>query len=135
MPSDRDAKRRQKLVAQCLLIVIVFGSHHREHGSSSSSLLHVANACRLASARIGDNDMPGTVVPGGTQHGLEPSSKGGLDERVRSEKGVRHGSGSSRIGRMGKIRTGRSGSASGTALRSLGGASFFVSISANREVA
>ena len=88
MPSDRDAKRRQKLVAQRLLIVIVFGGHHRENGSSTSSLLHVADARRLASTRIGDNDMPGTVVPSGVQHGLEPSSKGSLDERVRSEKGV-----------------------------------------------
>src|SRR5437868_3755475 len=76
MPSDRDAKRRQKLVAQCLLVVIVFGSHHRENGSSTRSLLHVANARRLASTWIGDNDMPGTVVPGGTQRGLESSSKG-----------------------------------------------------------
>ena len=74
IPSDWDAKRRQKLVAQCLLIVIVFGCHHRENGSSTGSLLHVADARRLASTRIGDNDMEGPVVPGGAQHGLEPIS-------------------------------------------------------------
>jgi hypothetical protein len=74
MPSDWDAKRRQKLVAQCLLIIIVFGCHHRENGSSTGSLLHVADARRLASTRIGDNDMEGPVVPGGAQHGLEPIS-------------------------------------------------------------
>jgi len=85
MPSDRDAKCRQKLVAQCLLILIVFGSHHRKNGSSASPFLEIANARRLASTRIGDNDMPGTFVPGGMQHGLEPSSEGRLDERVRSE--------------------------------------------------
>jgi hypothetical protein len=95
--------------------------------------LQVADARRFARTRIGNNDMPGTVVPGGTQHGLEPSRKGGLDEWVCSEGGRRHGSSSSHIGRIGKIRTGRSASASGTALLILGGASFFVSISANRS--
>src|SRR6266576_2066715 len=91
MPSDRHAERCKKLVAQCLFIVIVFGSHHCENGSSASSLLQVADARRFASTRIGDNDMPGTVVPGRTQHGLEPASKGGLDEWVLSEGGSRHG--------------------------------------------
>src|SRR6266699_4238377 len=133
MSSDRHAERCKKLVAQGLLIVIVFGSHHRENGSSARPFLQVANARRLASTRIGNNDMEGPVVPSGTQRGLEPSSKGGLDERVRSEKRVSHGSGSTRLGRTGKIRTGRSGSVSGTALLILGGASFFVSISANRS--
>src|SRR5260221_7438156 len=134
MSSDRHAERCKKLVAQCLLIVIVFGSHHRENGSSASSFLQVADARRFASTRIGNNDMPGTDVPGGTQHGLEPASKGGLDEWVRSEGGWRHGYSSSHIWRIGKIRTGRSESASGTALLILDGASFFVSISASRSV-
>jgi len=56
MSSDRHAERCKKLVAQGLLIVIVFGSHHRENGSSARPFLQVANARRLASTRIGDND-------------------------------------------------------------------------------
>src|SRR5260370_42297003 len=36
MPSDRQAKRPQKLVAPSLLIGIVFWSHHRETGSPAS---------------------------------------------------------------------------------------------------
>src|SRR5215470_5273294 len=40
---------------------------------------------------------------------------------------------SSHIGRIGKIRTGRSASASGTAFFILGGASFFFSMSAKRS--
>jgi hypothetical protein len=44
MPSEREAKRRKKLVAQRLLIVIVFGSYHRENGSSASPFEQVADA-------------------------------------------------------------------------------------------
>src|SRR6266487_360502 len=133
MSPDRDPKRCQELVAQGLFVVIVFGSHYRENGSSASSLLEVADTCRFACTRIGNNDMPGTVVPGGTQHGLEPSREGGLDEWVCSEGGRCHAYHSSHIGRIGKIRTGRSASASGTALFILGGASFFFSMSAKRS--
>jgi hypothetical protein len=82
MPSDRQAKRRQKLVAQCLLIVIVFGSHHRENGSSASPFLQVADTHGFASARISHDQMPGTIVPGVLQHLLKPFREGGFDKNV-----------------------------------------------------
>src|SRR6266536_3201592 len=56
MSPDRDPKRCQELVAQGLFVVIVFGSHYRENGSSASSLLEVADTCRFACTRIGNND-------------------------------------------------------------------------------
>jgi hypothetical protein len=81
-PAQWQAKRREELVAQGHLIFIVFRSHDRQDGTRTCCFDQVADAHRLACARIGDDHMPGTITPGGTQHGLEPSSEGRLDEDV-----------------------------------------------------
>ena len=77
--------------------------------------------------------MPAPLVPGGTQHRLEPALEGRFDENFLSEEGMGHDNGSSRNVRTGKARTGRSGSASGTAGGSVGGAGFLGSMLANRS--
>ena len=126
-PFQRKSSSAQELVTQCLLIFSVFWSYHRENGASASPFLQVADARGFASTRIGHEQVPGTIVPGVIQLCLEPSSEGGLDEWVFSEGGMRHGYDSSHIVRTGKIRTGRSGSASGRAGGSEGLASFLAS--------
>src|SRR5713226_1865658 len=133
MPSDREAKRRQKLVAQCLLIVIVFRSHHRENGSSASPFLQVADTHGFASARISHEQMPGTIVPGVLQHLLEPFREGGFDKHVLSEEWMGHARSSSRIMRTGKTGTGRSGSASGRGSASVTTCVIWACTSANRS--
>jgi hypothetical protein len=90
MPPDREAKRRQKLVAQCLLTVIVFGCHHRENGLSANPFLQVTNAHRFACPWISHEQMPGTIVPGVLQHLLEPFHEGGFDEHVLFEEWMGH---------------------------------------------
>src|SRR5262249_14418480 len=69
--SQRQAESAEQLVAQRKLLFIVFRSHNRQDRRGASSADHVANAHGLARTRISDNDMPGTLVPGRTQHGLE----------------------------------------------------------------
>ena len=101
MPSQRHPECRKELVAQRLLIVIVFRSHHREDRTGASHFEQVANAHRFACARISNDHMPGTIVPGGTQHRLETFFKRGLDEDVLSEEGMGHGGDSSRNVRTG----------------------------------
>src|SRR6266571_8881102 len=133
MPSDREAKRRKKLVAQCLLIVIVFGSHYRENGSSASRFEQVANAHGFARARISHDHMPGTIVPGGMQHLLKTFREGRFDEHVLSEEWMGHARSSSRIMRTGKTGTGRSGSASGRGSASVTTCVIWACTSANRS--
>src|SRR5947199_457358 len=103
------------MVAQSLLLFIVFRSRDRENRTGASRFDHVANAHGLACARISDDHMPGTLVPGGTQHRLKTFFECVLDEDLFAKEGMGHGSGSSRSVRIRNVRTGPSGSASGTA--------------------
>ena len=107
---------REQLIAQRHLIVIIFRRRDRQDRFGARRFEQVAYAHRLASTRIGDDYMPAPLVPGRTQHRLKPFFKGGFDEDVLPEEGMGHGRGvSSGSVRIRNGRTGRSGSASGTA--------------------
>ena len=132
--SQRQPQCREQLVAQSQFLFIVFRSRDRQDRWGASRSDQVSNAYRLASTRISDDHMPALLLPGGTQHRLEPALKGRLDEDLLAKDGMSHGSGSSRKVRMGKARTGRSGSASGTAGGSVGTAGFLAWTLANRSI-
>src|SRR5260221_10165420 len=133
MSSELQPQCREQLVAQSLLIFNVFRSRNRKHRRRTHPLGHVADAHRFPAPWIGDDHMPAPFVPGITEHRLKPLSKRGFDEQIFAKEGMGHGSGSSRIVRTGKTRTGRSGSASGTASGSVTRCVIDASTLANRS--
>ena len=80
--TPRQPQGREQLIAQSQFLFIVFRSRDRQDRAPTSRFAQVANARGFTRARIGDDHMPGTIAPGGTEHGLEPSSEGRLDEDV-----------------------------------------------------
>src|SRR5262249_35817923 len=132
-PAQRQPQDREQLIAQRLLAFIVFRRGDCQDRRGASRADHVTNAHRLPAPRLSHNHMPGTLVPGRTQHGLKTAFKGRLDKHVLAKERMGHGAGSLRIGRMGKTRTGRSGSASGTAGGSVRPEGFVASRIANRS--
>ena len=85
-PRDGSPSAANSWSPRRLLIVIVFRGRHCQDRRRACRLDHIANAHRLARTRISDNHMPGPLVPGRTQHRLEPALKGRLDEDVLSER-------------------------------------------------
>src|SRR5579864_1588887 len=69
-----------QIIAQCLLVFIVFGASHRQNRVPSASeragrrtrcVDEINDRRRLPTAWISDDDMPGTILPGGTQQRLK----------------------------------------------------------------